>query len=133
MASLIRNSLSSAQQSLEREERFLSYASHELRTPISIVRNNIELLAKLKQKSKIPEEPKFDHIIDRIDRASLTLKNLSETLLWLSRDHHEDLSQQPLALNKITEQLVEESRYLLTDKIISIEVTTQQHSIIIQP
>tara|TARA_R110001583_G_scaffold41891_2_gene133220 strand:- start:44826 stop:46130 length:1305 start_codon:yes stop_codon:yes gene_type:complete len=133
MASLIRNSLASAQQSLEREERFLSYASHELRTPISVVRNNIELLAKLKQTSKIPAEPKFDHIIDRIDRASLTMKNLSETLLWLSRDNHDDLSRQSLALNDISEQLIEESRYLLTDKIITIKVSTQQDSIIIQP
>ncbi|HDY85714.1 hypothetical protein LCGC14_0566000 [marine sediment metagenome] len=133
MASLIRNSLSSAQQSLEREERFLTYASHELRTPISIVRNNIELLAKLKQTSKIPEQPKFDHIIDRIDRASLTMKNLSETLLWLSRDNNECLSRQSLALNEITEQLVEESRYLLTDKRISIQLSTVPNSVIIQP
>jgi len=133
MASLIRNSLSSAQQSLEREEQFLSYASHELRTPISVVRNNVELLAKLKQTSQIPSEPKFDQIIDRIDRASLTMKNLSETLLWLSRDNHDDLSRHSLALNQITEQLVEESRYLLTDKPISIHMSTEPNSIIIQP
>ena len=133
MASLIRTSLSSAQQSLEREERFLSYASHELRTPISVVRNNIELLAKLKQSSSIPTDPRFDHIIDRIDRASLTMKNLSETLLWLSRDDHDDLSRQALALNEITKQLVEDSRYLLTDKSISLNISTQLNSIILQP
>ncbi len=133
MASLIRTSLSSAQQSLEREERFLSFASHELRTPISVVRNNIELLAKLKQSSTISPEPKFDQIIDRIDRASLTMKNLSETLLWLSRDDNDDLSRQSLALNEITEQLVDESRYLLTDKMISVSVSTKLDSFIVQP
>jgi signal transduction histidine kinase len=133
MASLIRTSLSSAQQSLEREERFLGFASHELRTPISVVRNNIELLAKLKQSSTIEVDPKFDHIIDRIDRASLTMKNLSETLLWLSRDNHDDLSLQSISLDQITEQLVDESRYLLTDKMISVSVAKQLNSIIVQP
>lgn len=133
MASLIRNSLTSAQQSLEREERFLSYASHELRTPISVVRNNIELLAKLKQTSKIPAEPKFDKLIDRIDRASLTMKNLSETLLWLSRDNHDELSRQSLVLNEITEQLVAESRYLVRDKKVTITMSSEQNSIIVQP
>lgn len=133
MATLIRTSLSSAQQSLEREERFLSFASHELRTPISVVRNNIELFAKLKQSSTTQDDSKFDHIIDRIDRASLTMKNLSETLLWLSRDHHDDLSRQSLALDEITEQLVDESRYLLTDKMIKLSVSTKVNSIIVQP
>lgn len=133
MATLIRNSLSSAQQSLEREERFLSYASHELRTPISVVRNNIELIEKLKKISKIQPDPKFDQIIERIDRASLTMKNLSETLLWLSRENNDDLARQSLALDQITEHLVEESRYLVTDKIVSITLSTQQGSTTIQP
>lgn len=133
MASLIRNSLASAQQSLEREERFLSYASHELRTPISVVRNNIELLAKLKSASKVQSEPKFDQVIERIDRASLTMKNLSETLLWLSRDNNDDLSCQSLALDEVTEQLIEESRYLLTDKVVNIILSTEQGSFNVLP
>lgn len=50
LATLIRSSLLSAHESLEREQRFLSYASHELRTPISVIRSNVELLNRLSEK-----------------------------------------------------------------------------------
>ena len=53
MAKLIQNSLSSVQRSLDREHRFLRYTSHELRTPISVIRNNIELQYKVLQLSLI--------------------------------------------------------------------------------
>jgi signal transduction histidine kinase len=43
LASLIQDSLTSAQKSLNREQHFLSYASHELRTPISVIRSNVDL------------------------------------------------------------------------------------------
>lgn len=47
LAELIRASLSSVQAALKREQRFLRHASHELRTPISTIRSNIELQRKL--------------------------------------------------------------------------------------
>jgi len=122
MAALIRNSLSSSQQSLEREERFLGFASHELRTPISVIRNNIELLNKLKQSANLDINPKMDSIIERIDRASLTMKHLSETLLWLSRDNNENLSQQTFRLDQQIEQLVNETQYLLKDKPVEVKL-----------
>jgi signal transduction histidine kinase len=50
-----------------------------------------------------------------------------------SKLRHEDLSRQSIALDEITEQLVDESRYLLTDKMISVSVATQLNSIIVQP
>lgn len=57
MAELIRNSLSSVQQAVDREHRFLWHASHELRTPISTIRSNIELQRKLTQnREELAEE-----------------------------------------------------------------------------
>ncbi|QBM17966.1 hypothetical protein MARI_20900 [Marinobacter sp. JH2] len=84
MAELIRNSLSSVQQAVDRERRFLRHASHELRTPISTIRSNIELHRKLTQKREKFEDEQ--NIVDRIDRASLTMKHLTETLLWLNHE-----------------------------------------------
>ena len=127
MASLIQNSLSSVQQSLEREERFLGYASHELRTPISVIRNNIELLNKLKQNADEQDNPKFDQIIDRIDRASLTMKHLSETLLWLSREDSEALPKQQVDLALLIDQLSDEMHYLLKNKSIELTISTKSH------
>jgi len=56
LATLIRSSLLSANESVEREQRFLSYASHELRTPISVIRSNVELLNRLSEKAPLSDK-----------------------------------------------------------------------------
>lgn len=53
LATFIRSSLVTAHDSLEREKDFLNYASHELRTPISVIRSNVELLDRLSEKSPL--------------------------------------------------------------------------------
>jgi signal transduction histidine kinase len=133
MANLIRNSLSSVQESIEREERFLGFASHELRTPISVIRNNVELIGKLKQSAQGLQQDKLERIIERIDRASLTMKNLSETLLWLSRDKEEELSVSTLSLDMVIQDLVKESSYLLKGKDIELTVRLDPNTKIYQP
>lgn len=122
MAELIRNSLSSVHDTLEREQKFLRFTSHELRTPISVIRNNIELMRKIQQKNGGAPNDKQADIIDRIDRASLTMQHLSETLLWLSREDNSTLSAQAFSLDALVIELVDEMRYLLNNKPVEIEL-----------
>lgn len=127
MAELIRTSLSSVQESLEREQSFLRHASHELRTPIAIVRNNVEILHKLeKQPDRVEQRLK---VVDRIDRAGLTMQHLTETLLWLSRDGADSLACRQLALNSLLEEIVGETKYLLNKRDITLELKTTQCTI----
>lgn len=123
MAELIRNSLSSVHDTLEREQQFLRYTSHELRTPISVVRNNIELMRKIQQKNGGAPSDKQTDIIDRIDRASLTMQHLSETLLWLSREDESTLSAQAFSLDALVNELVDDMRYLLNNKPVLVELS----------
>lgn len=123
MAELIRNSLSSVHDTLEREQQFLRYTSHELRTPISVVRNNIELMRKIQQKNGDALCDKQAEIIDRIDRASLTMQHLSETLLWLSREDNSTLSAQTFSLDAQVNELVDDMRYLLNNKPVEVELS----------
>ncbi len=124
LANLIRSSLSSVQQSLEREHRFLRHTSHELRTPITVIRNNIELMKKLKKATDSVQEPREVNVIDRIDRASLTMKHLTETLLWLGRDIPGPLATAPLILDQLLLELVKENQYLLKGKNVDVETNT---------
>ena len=122
MAELIRNSLSSVQQAVDREQRFLRHASHELRTPISIIRSNIELQRKLAQKrERLADE---QSIIDRIDRASLTMKHLTETLLWLNYEPDMPLQSQTVNLPELIRELAAEMTYLLAGKPVTTEIST---------
>ncbi len=169
LAIWIRTSLSSVEESLEREHKFLRHSSHELRTPISIIRNNIELFKKVEvathqgdtlpnsdentdeKRPETPHNEKFRNcrtcrrngngqegqkrrerlqkkIIDRIDRASLTMKHLTETLLWLSRESDEAPPRKELDLEPLVRELIADARYLLKGKESvneSVEVVVQ--------
>ena len=129
LAALIRNSLSSVQESLEREHRFLRHSSHELRTPISVIRNNVELLHKLEATSDKKRERREVQAIQRIDRASLTMKHLTETLLWLSRESEAAPRRVEFDLERLILDLVAEARYLLKDKGVEIVVETEPHTV----
>jgi signal transduction histidine kinase len=124
LAGLIRTSLSSVQESLAREHRFLHYASHELRTPITIIRNNIELLRKIKETQDSGYLSQQEKVISRIDRASLNMQYLTETLLWLSRKEMESLPSKSIQLDRMLAQLVEEMEYLLDRKEVKLKLDT---------
>lgn len=127
MARLIQNSLSSVQRSLDREHRFLRYTSHELRTPISVIRNNIELQYKVLQQTSSSLNPMQKDIADRIDRASITMQHLTETLLWLSREDNEKLPESAVEIDKLLLEITAEMRYLLRDKTVELIVETQPY------
>ena len=122
LAELIRNSLLSVQQSLDREQNFLRHASHELRTPIAIISSNIELLNKIHPNPEANEK----RIIDRIDRASATMRHLTETLLWLSREDGTPLPNQPTRLDSLIQQCHQELQYLLQNKAVTVHIDTEE-------
>lgn len=129
LANLIRTSLSSVQESLDREHSFLRHASHELRTPITVMRNNIELLGKIKENNNEKQFSLQKKAIDRMDRASLNMQYLTETLLWLSRKEMQTLPGKQLELDRLLEELVEEMKYLLQRKEVELEIETHPCSV----
>lgn len=120
LAKLIHTNLTSVAKSIKREQDFLSYASHELRTPIAVIRSNSTLLEKINPN---PSE-KERNVRDRINRASLTMKSMTETLLWLSREGEISMPMKQTSLGELVEQIHSELNYLLTGKDISITITT---------
>jgi signal transduction histidine kinase len=62
-------------------------------------------------------------VIERVDRASLTMQHVTETLLWLSRNDNASLPEQIVDLAAFIEHLVEEVDYLRNDAI-TVSLTT---------
>jgi signal transduction histidine kinase len=122
LASLIRQSLMSANESVAREQQFLSFASHELRTPIAVIRSNVELLKRLSENA--PLSDKQQSTFERIERAGLTMSDLTNTLLWLSRDDDHQSQPVPVNLAEIITSLCTELAYLLNDKQVDVEINT---------
>ncbi|MBQ4797647.1 HAMP domain-containing histidine kinase [Pseudoalteromonas sp. MMG006] len=129
LATLIRSSLLSAHESVEREQRFLSYASHELRTPISVIRSNVELLNRLSEKAPLSDKQQLT--LERIERAGLTMSDLTNTLLWLSRSDEQQGEIEPVDLSEKITTLSNELGYLLNAKEVTVLISSdQQHSVV---
>lgn len=127
LASLVQSSLISAHQSVDREQRFLSYASHELRTPISVIRSNVDLLQRLSEKSPLSDKQQLT--LQRIQRAGLTMSDLTETLLWLGRNDEQDVTPEPLNLHEKITQLCDELNYLLNGKNVEVNIDGDECSV----
>ncbi|TMO70806.1 sensor histidine kinase [Pseudoalteromonas sp. S3785] len=129
LATLIRSSLLSAHESVDREQRFLSYASHELRTPISVIRSNVELLNRLSEKDPLSDKQQLT--VKRIERAGLTMSDLTNTLLWLSRGDEQQGEIEQVDLSEKITTLSNELGYLLNAKQVTVLISSdQQHSVV---
>jgi len=100
---------------LDREHQFLRHASHELRTPIAITRANMELLNKVGVPQPIATP------IERIARANQSMQQLTETLLWLSRESEAPPSLRSVNLCQLLDCVSEELQYLLQTKTVTVK------------
>lgn len=66
-------------EAIEREQSFTRYISHELRTPMTVVRGSISILRK-------QSNPALDKQITRIDRAINEMEQLTQIILLIARD-----------------------------------------------
>ena len=72
---------------VERERSFTADASHELRTPLAVIQGALEVLR---------QDPRFADSapLTRIERASRQMADLIESLLFLARDEHRNISSE---------------------------------------
>lgn len=77
----INKMLDSLQEAFERQENFVSDASHELKTPLSVIAGYANLLRRWGK-----DDPKIlDEAVAAISRESENMKRIVEQLLWLAK------------------------------------------------
>ncbi len=107
---------------VDREHAFLRHASHELRTPITIISGNAGLLGKIATTDQQKE------INARIHRASHSMQTIVATLLWLGREKEVYTDLEPIDPSKMIQQCVEDHRYLLGGKEISLSLELEEET-----
>ena len=102
---------------IEREKQFTSYASHELRTPISIIKGTLEVLIR-KPRNQEEYVEKINYCIDEVNR----INNIIDQLLILARFENQKKSVDISSIqwNAVVQDLLLRFQTKIASKNISI-------------
>ena len=101
---------------VERERYFTGSASHELRTPITVIMGALELL---EQSDLSAADAK---VVDRVKRATFEMNATIEMFLCLAREADSRLNDEQFSVMPLVSQAVDQHRHLLNGKFIDVEI-----------
>lgn len=106
----------------EKQNQFVSDASHELRTPISVIQGYARMLERWgKDDKEILQEA-----ISAINKEAVNMQELVEKLLFIARNDRDTLLlvRERFSLSDMMEELVKETRMLNTGHTIKSEISS---------
>jgi signal transduction histidine kinase len=110
LAGTFNNMLDRLQSSYEMQNQFVSDASHELRTPISVIQGYVNLLDRWgKNDNKVLEES-----ITAIKSEAEDMKNLIENLLFLARGDKDvqKVEKKDFNINELIDEIIRETKLI---------------------
>jgi signal transduction histidine kinase len=114
---------------IKREQQFTRDASHELRTPVTVIKGAVEILqGQIGQQKKSLHRP-----LNRIKRAVVDMEHIITTFLWLAREESNIDQDQLCDVVQVVNETIDETRRLFKDKPIEIERIENGHPIIKAP
>ncbi|MBC8391418.1 MAG: HAMP domain-containing histidine kinase [Deltaproteobacteria bacterium] len=111
---------------VQREKKFTRDASHELRTPVTVIKGALEVL----KKQSIVEGESASRPLNRIGRAVADMENIIETFLWLGREDSYIENGQVCKVLPIIEEVIEQSRHLFAEKPVEIDLIAENEPIL---
>jgi len=116
------NMLEGIENSVENIKQFSSDASHELKTPLTIIQGEIELCL---QGDKSKEE--LIVVLEKIDKEQKGLQNIIQDFLLLARLDKEVLKQNSASLDKVIFDCIELNLETLEKKNLILEVDIEEN------
>lgn len=101
---------------VERERYFTGAASHELRTPITVITGALELL---EQSDLSAADVKA---LDRVRRATFDMKTTIEMFLCLARETDEGLYVEQFLVMPLVSKAIDQQRYLLSRRFVDVDI-----------
>ncbi len=136
LARTLENSMQQISKALEREKCFTRDTSHELRTPVAIIKNAVEVYQEKNHvhhlESSNSENIKSENsnaqinnsaLINRISDAAMQMEQTVNTLLILAREEHNTESKTLIQLLPLVEQSILDHSYILNGKAVEVDVT----------
>ncbi|HTK19272.1 MAG TPA: HAMP domain-containing sensor histidine kinase, partial [Mucilaginibacter sp.] len=114
----IHKMIQTIENTFQKEREFISNASHELMTPISILQSKIE---NMFEEENIPDETKVRLI--EMQKILNRLKSITKTLLLISQIENEQfLKEDSVSLSELIHEVYEEISIRLQEKEITCEI-----------
>ncbi len=101
---------------IHRERQFTANASHELRTPVTVVKGAAELIRSLSDDTRIAAPLK------RLDRGVKDMEHLIQLFLTLAREGELALPEAAIDVHEVVQQVLAESQHLLEEKTVAVHV-----------
>jgi len=113
LARTFNNMLDRIEQSYEQQNQFVSDASHELRTPISVIQGYVNMLDRWGKEDKSV----LDESISAIKTEAESMKSLIEKLLFLARGdkNTQKIEKEKFYINELIDEIIKETR-IIDDK-----------------
>jgi signal transduction histidine kinase len=129
LAQALEQSMQRVEAFVDREQRFTRNASHELRTPVAVIKGAVELLQKkLDNPAAAVQRP-----LNRIDRSVANMENIIEALLWLSREGASINRQAPFVVLPVVRDTIEQNRKLIAGKPVDINLVAKADPVLKVP
>jgi len=121
LAETFNEMLGRIQASYEQQNQFVSDASHELRTPISVIQGYANLLQRWGKE----EKDVLDESVNAIKNEADSMKDLVEKLLFLARadKNIQRLEKYPFSVNELIDEVVSETKLIDTQHHIIGEMS----------
>ncbi len=120
LAGAIDDLLKKVDTSIERERTFTREASHELRTPLTVMRIAVSSLKKRR-----PLDKNVESIVEKIERATTDMEELTEVLLLLARDYDGALIKEKVIINDIVKQEISNCSLIYGEKPLEYNLKEQ--------
>jgi signal transduction histidine kinase len=104
------------QNAFERERRFIADASHELRTPVSVMRAEVELAL---MHDRAPDA--YRAALARLQRETQRLETLAERLLLTARNDATSIEASPVALHEAAQRAIDRMRPLALSRAVTLD------------
>ncbi len=117
LAEVLNSTFARLERAFDQQARFTSDASHELRTPVSVILSQTQ--SALSRERSAPE---YQEALEACQRAAQRMRRLIESLLELARldAGHEPMQQQPVDLSAVARECVELVRPLAAERQVEI-------------
>jgi signal transduction histidine kinase len=106
---------------IQREQQFTRNASHELRTPVTVIKGAVELL---KQNPGL-ENPGIRPPVLRIERSVLDMEDTIDSFLWLAREKDDLKTNEKCDVLMLIKDTISHHQHLIESKSLVLELINE--------